>query len=165
MCLVTKKIRPLPKYTVGQLLAWEEQVAPKNISCWKRFEKSGKDLVTAYKYFRWPDPGKVVTVPAFGATLRAGCSDILLIEEGLHAYTSKRMAHSKIPSYYRTSQVVKRMIIPKGTKFIHSEYGEEIVALSMMMAPTKTTTKKDGGRKRISAKTSKRKVVKRKGKG
>lgn len=54
--------------------------------------------------------------------------------------------------------------IKKGTPYIFSAYGGEIVALAMKMVPTRTTSK-NAGRKRVSTRTSKKRVAKRKGKG
>jgi len=160
MCLTTGEILPKQEYLVEQLLAWSVQVAPKNINCWKKFEPRGASFITPFRNYRWPEPGKVVSVKQFGVSLKHRTINMLNVSEGLHAYTTKAMALMRC----RTSStaVIKRMIIPAGTQYIISGDGTEIVALAMKMAPTKTRMKKDAGRKRAGTNPGKKRMAKRK---
>jgi hypothetical protein len=106
------------------------QIAKKDIEVYKMFQapscidSTGKEYyLTPYRNFKWYDKTQV-NVGRFTLGSYNSYSNNIAINEGLHAYT-------KPPSAY--GQVMKKMIIPKGTFYIKSSNGKEIVALSMKM--------------------------------
>lgn len=155
MCLITPKVQIIP--TIDQIKQVIIKVTEKPKYVYKRFcpyytpetkRKSKTTHTTPYRNFKWKI-GEVVEVEEFGITATA--SDLergkVKVSQGLHAFCSRKTAGSENFGYY-----TKKMLIPKGTKYILGE-DDEIVALKMKLL--------DDRPKRSNTTTSKKRVVKK----